>query len=879
MQLAATLFAAQSRDLKQRNDAEARLQEWEGSHLPQFMHALAQELASEDGRDENSRQLAGLHLKNLLTGREAKTADEKKLRWLRLDAASARAPIKALCLAALQSPSERPARTSAQVVAKIGAIEVPEKQWPELLDELVGNMSKEVPNGDLLKTATLEALGYLCEDLEDESVEPANTNKILTAIVDGMHRDRVEVVRVAGATALLNALVFTRHNFEVSNERTMIMQVVCTATQSGNEKLRVVAFESLARIASLYYDRLGEYMPTLFQLTLEAIKKDTAEQVSMMAIEFWSTLCEEELELLDEEIEDEHGSRGTCARYVQQAAQHHLVPALLECALLRQDEDADTDTWNLAAAGAVCLALVAQTVSDEVIAPVLQFFEQSIMQADWRRREAAIMAFGQIVDGPKLKTLAPYVKPAVPALIDRLRDDHTLVKDTAAWTLARICEYHAASIPAECLEPLAASLVAAIDDRQGRVVAQAAFAIHNLAQACDESASSSASTSGSAQGNHRKPATNALSPYFEHFLRALLKATDRPDWTDSNLRVQAYEAVNMLVQSHAQDTRPVVVNLLRYIISKLVGTFQMQVLSQDDKEERDQHQSALCSVIQVITRALDKEVAQMQDEAVQVLLQVLTNQNAVASEEAFMALGAIAAAIESNFEQYLNEVIAHVVRGLQNYADWQVCNAAVGCTGDICRALEARVLPVCDQLVQCLLADLQNRDLNRQVKPNVLSCFGDVALAIGGSFDKYLEYSLQMLDQAGQTPCPPDADDDMIDYLNVLREGILEGYTGIVQGLKDGNKAGLIIHTTALGNIFAFLARIADDFKEGRVDEAVVVHAIGLVGDLADVTPRGPASAFFNSPPVQLLMRDHTDSQIFKYARGKIEAAHSPHPV
>ena len=30
-------------------------------------------------------------------------------------------------------------------------------------------------------------------------------------------------------------------------------------------------------------------------------------------------------------------------------------------------------------------------------------------------------------------------------------------------------------------------------------------------------------------------------------------------------------------------------------------------------------------------------------------------------------------------------------------------------------------------------------------------------------------------------------DYDMIDYVNQLREGILEAYVGIVQGLKSGN--------------------------------------------------------------------------------------------
>lgn len=834
------------------------------------MLALSQELSSEEsGRDEASRQLAGLHLKNLLTARDAATAEEKKSRWLGMDP-GARNQIKALCLGTLRSPKRMAATAASQVVAKIGAVELPAKQWPNLLDSLVKNMAEVVADGDLLKTATLEALGYLCEDLEDEAIDPPDTNKILTAIVDGLREDRVDVVRVAGATALLNALVFTRHNFEVENERNMIMQVVCGATRSTNDRLRVVSFESLARIASLYYDRLSGYMTASFQLTLEAIQKDSSEQVSMMAVEFWSTLCEEELELLEEEAEEAEASVATngggaatrCARYVEQAAPH-LVPILLQSTLMRQDELADADTWNLAAAGAVCLALVAQTVGDNVVMPVLQFFESKIMSPNWRDREAAIMAFGQIIDGPKQETLAAPVSTALPVLIQYLSDEHTLVKDTTAWTLARVCEFYATRISAEHLNPLATALVRALQDPAARVAAQASFAIYNLAQACDEQAMASVS----------KAQTNALSLYFKPFLHALLAATDRPDWNENNLRGQAYEAVNMLIQSHAADTRPVVRDLMQYVVHKLNSTFGTQVVSSDDKDERDQHQSALCSVIQVTTRALDKDVKPYKDGVVEVLVKVLSTQNPVAAEEAFMALGALAAAVEADFEQYLDVVSPYVLSGLQNYTDWQVCNAAVGCAGDLCRALEAKMIPVCDALVQCLLQDLQNPELNRQVKPNVLSCLGDVALAIGGAFDKYLEITLQMLDQAGQTVLPPDADEDLVDYLNVLREGILEAYTGIIQGLKDGDKQALFTQSNALNVVCGFIVRIAQDSKAGKSDESVVTHAIGLVGDLADVTPPGgPASPFFSSEPVHLLLQDHSDVEVAKYARQKIQS-------
>ena len=118
----------------------------------------------------------------------------------------------------------------------------------------------------------------------------------------------------------------------------------------------------------------------------------------------------------------------------------------------------------------------------------------------------------------------------------------------------------------------------------------------------------------------------------------------------------------------------------------------------------------------------------------------------------------------------------------------QVCAVAVGVVGDICRALEAKVLPYCDEIISLLLRNLQNPQLNRNVKPPILSCFGDIALAVGGQFDKYLQVTMMMLQQASATQVDP-SNLDLLEYLGQLREGIFEAYTGVLQGLRADNKA------------------------------------------------------------------------------------------
>ena len=105
----------------------------------------------------------------------------------------------------------------------------------------------------------------------------------------------------------------------------------------------------------------------------------------------------------------------------------------------------------------------------------------------------------------------------------------------------------------------------------------------------------------------------------------------------------------------------------------------------------------------------------------------------------------------------------------------------MGLVGDICRSLNNRILQWSDEIMEVLLTNLGDNSVHRRVKPQILSVFGDMALATGPEFRKYLDHILQALMQASQAQVDR-SDPDMLDYLNELREGCLEAYTGIIQG-------------------------------------------------------------------------------------------------
>ena len=183
---------------------------------PELLKTLSDILANVANSSVARRQ-AGLQLKNRLTSNDDIVKQTYQERWLAIPD-EIRAYIKNNILTALGTESYRPS-AAAQCVQCVAVVELPRSFWPDLMRILVTNVTN--PNStEMVKESTLEAIGYICQDIQDHRCLEVMSNDILTAIVHGMKRDEPSpYVRLAATNALLNSLEFTRANFEtdVSN--------------------------------------------------------------------------------------------------------------------------------------------------------------------------------------------------------------------------------------------------------------------------------------------------------------------------------------------------------------------------------------------------------------------------------------------------------------------------------------------------------------------------------------------------------------------------------------------------------------------------------------------------------------------------------------
>ncbi|KAF8316436.1 ARM repeat-containing protein [Clavulina sp. PMI_390] len=823
MDASTLLINSLSPDAATRQNATEQLEAAARDNYAGYMITLSQELQNESAQ-VHVRNAASLAMKNALSARDATRQAEYAQRWLSLPP-DVRAKIKQDTLVSLGSPTGRVGQYAAQVVSAIAGVELPADEWPDLIQILLGfvNDDKNAP----LRVATLSAIGYICETIRPEILSQ-RSNEILTAVVQGARKEETNPeVNLAAMRALYNSLEFVRENFEREGERNFLMQVVCEATQNGNLDVQVSAFECLVRIMGLYYDKMNFYMErALFGLTILGMK-NPEERVALQAIEFWSTVCEEEAELAAEAAEafDYGETPERESREFAKVALPEILPVLLQL-LTKQEEDSDEDEWDVSMAAGTCLSLLALAVNDSIVQAVIPFIEANIVNQDWHFREAAVMAFGSILDGPDPSVLAPLIHQALPVLLNMMGPGETnpAVKDTAAWTVARICDLHAVHLDQANHIPAIINAVVTGLELNARISANCAWAIQSLSENLSN------------YDEDTIMPTDPLSAYYDGLCQALMRITEKPT-NEGNFRTAAYETLATLISHAAQDTLQVVHNVVMGILTRQehLLSVQNQIVGVDDRTNWNELQSNFCSIEVAVIRKFTKDVKSLADRIMTNILQLVQSagrQNTVL-EDAFLVAGTMASALEVDFHPYLPHFTPYLMPALKAVEDSHLCIVAIGIIGDVCRALGEGSAQYCDGFMTALLENLQNPNVARDVKIAVLGCFGDIAMAIGGSFEPYLQTTMMVLQQAGEV-VPNPLDYDSVDYVGQLREAIIDAEVGIVTGLKTGNKPQIIL--PYVPSIFDLLRRTVQD--EERT-ETVFQKAMGLIGDLAEAFPNG----------------------------------------
>lgn len=256
--------------------------------------------------------------------------------------------------------------------------------------------------------------------------------------------------------------------------------------------------------------------------------------------------------------------------------------------------------------------------------------------------------------------------------------------------------------------------------------------------------------------------------------------------------------------------------------------------------------------MQAIIQRLETEIKPQADRIMQLMLQLLSTVGPKSSvpDTVFAAVGALANALEDDFQKYMEPFSVYLYNALGNQEEPAICAMAIGLVSDITRALNEKIQPYCDTLMNYLLNNLRSQTLGNQFKPAILQCFGDIAQAIGGAFETYLSVVGQVLQQAAAINVP-DNSFEMLDYVVSLREGIMDAWGGAIMAMRAGGKSNLL--APYVDSIFQLLQTI---YQDPNRTEALLRASMGVIGDLSEAFPQGQYSHYFRQDWLTAMARD-----------------------
>jgi hypothetical protein len=111
-----------------------------------------------------------------------------------------------------------------------------------------------------------------------------------------------------------------------------------------------------------------------------------------------------------------------------------------------------------------------------------------------------------------------------------------------------------------------------------------------------------------------------------------------------------------LVSAAAHDSFPILRDFLPAVMQRMQAALQMQCMSNDDKENKEQLLGLLVELVLSLYQRLEKEmVLPSTDQCMDLLLQTARVPNSSCIEDVLPAVGAVAAAVDEDFTVSANE--------------------------------------------------------------------------------------------------------------------------------------------------------------------------------------------------------------------------------
>ncbi|KAJ3449681.1 importin subunit beta-1 [Anaeramoeba flamelloides] len=824
MELTSILLGSQSNNEKEREQCLTLLENAQSENLSLFLKHLCEELNNEESPIE-ARQLAGLILKNNLYSHDRNRRKELADFWVSCKA-DYRQELKQQLFLALNSTSIQIRRTSAMCVSVIASVEYPLGEWKTLFEDLIQlieyfNNSKQVSEGVLV------CISFICEELGDEN-ECSEISLVLEPILTIIQQNKEEIeIRVASITTLLNSLGFVWEIFESKEDTQIIFNTIFSCIKnSENEQLIDLSFQCLVKIAYLYYPSLDPYMDEIFQM----------ENVILQAIEFWSTICEEEISISEEneKVKEFGGEIEQVSKGYISTVSETLLPEMCNLFIKQPDfSEEEEGVWNIEKATIVCLTIFSTIIGDQIFTILANFINDNLISDEWNKKDAAILTLGSIIEGVETDNFPEIIQNATKILSQYLTDNNIKVRHSTNFTFSQLFTFH--------LRPILE--ITTTDNNNNNNVNKNELLIKQIVQELLNSLSNEpyvASNSAWAlqslmvgknecQIDDELFSLNFFSDMFVQIVEKLFETTEREDADEYNLRCYAYEALISILNNTPKNCYNILRELIEPFLSKLENSLKIEVLSQKEEIILLQTQGYLCGIIQSVISQLHNDILDYSGRIIQCLILVFNNKHSNSHEEAMMCINSLISALKLDFSNFLPKIHGYIIGGIQSRHELKLCTLSLTTTTNLFRNFKKQ-LPneYKNNYIEILITSINNPKINRDTCTSMIETFADIAISLAKDFEPYLEYISPILKQQLELNIDFRIEKD-VHFLARRRNAILELYTAMIQGFNRDKMGHLFLDL--IPDLLIFIQQIANTPDEDRFDN-ILISTVQLIIDI-----------------------------------------------
>jgi importin subunit beta-1 len=779
------LFNALEPDDSIRKEAEMRITDLQSKDYCYFLQNIVC-IFNDPSSPLQLKMISGIILKNSLHSTDSKIQGIYEQKWSSIDA-NIRENMKNQIINSLSDSEEKVYNLAGASLGYIARIEMN----LGLFLDFFGVMEHYVMD-DTKAAGVLEAVSTCCLTLSEETAFNFDSYliSIFNILIGNLEKKTGSLVaKEASLKSLINSFRTLTKLFERDEFINIFLNGIAR-TASSNPELTSKALICLNRFVFLNYKLLKNRLHDIINY-INNFWDIENEEILVQVVEFWTILAETKEETFTTEN------------------MNMLLPHILR--LMKKNEDYIEQSWNAHKASAYYLETITETYKTAILfnSYVFGFIEQELNSGDIARIDIGAITLGSVVTRGCDQQIVNFVK----ILITNMRNQQA--EESCMWALAKICETNFFAV-IEHLS-LLISQACEIIIAKHTTSTNASWMLHSIFLSLNKIKENKLHSSRlpiETQVKLRGYATEQIRNHFTYVLQILVSATENAKLEDSALRVALFSALSELVRYTEIEQYGILDDFIKYCIKKIEDCVIAMHKSSTN------YMPIIEDVLSNYIILSEVVAAKRQKDSAAILFPCYIG---VLKTKPSSAIGEVYIAITSNMNDFipcLDKFVPFIARDL-GCTDSFILKSTINLIGCMANCIQTNFFHLSTQLIPLLIQNLSSKNVSKEVKTQILSVFGDIALALGVNFEQYLDMSMMIFLQIISLERTSDEQ-----YIDDLRYNIVQMFDCIILATSESDKLKNIMYKLVEG----IKTLISDDNSD-----VTKIATINLIKDLQSI--------------------------------------------